>query len=174
MRLNREFFNRSTLVVARELIGKYLVRNINGELVAGQILETEAYHGHDDRASHAWRGRTPRTEVMFGPPGHAYVYLIYGMYHCMNISTGPEGFPAAVLIRSLDLPGANGPGRLCRLLNIDRTLVGTDVIDGEELWIEDRGLVVPKSKIERTPRIGIDYAGPYKDKPWRFVLESGE
>lgn len=167
-RLDRKFFERSTLVVARELLGKYLVRRADGELLRARIVETEAYHGPKDKASHASRGRTPRTAVMFGPPGHAYVYLIYGMYHCLNIVTGPDTFPSAVLIRGVE--GIIGPGKLCRELKINKDLNEVDITTSKELWIEDGG---PETgKIKRTPRIGIDYAKEYKDKPWRFVLES--
>lgn len=165
-RLNRKFFERSALVVARELLGKYLVRRLNRKIVVFKITETEAYHGPKDKASHASRGRTPRTSVMFGPPGHAYVYLIYGMYHCLNIVTGPEDFPSAVLIRGIE--GFNGPGKLCREFKIDKSLNTKDITKSHELWLEDRGEAV--GKIKRTPRIGVDYAGEYKDKKWRFVL----
>jgi DNA-3-methyladenine glycosylase len=169
-RLGRTFFERSTLVVAKELLGKYLVRKINGKEIALPITETEAYHGPKDKASHASRGKTPRTAVMFGPPGHAYIYLIYGMYHCLNIVTGPEEFPSAVLIRGLE--GINGPGKLCRELHINKSLNTEDITTSKEIWIEDRG--PRKGRIIRTPRVGIDYAGDYKDKLWRFVLESGK
>ncbi len=170
MRLKKDFYNRSTLIVAKELLGKYLVRKIGGMTVAHKITETEAYHGPKDLASHASKGRTPRTEVMFGPAGHAYVYLIYGMYHCFNIVTGPEGFPSAVLIRGLDGEKCDGPGKLCRVFEIDKKLNAIDLTTSSELWVEDRGEEV--RRIKRTPRVGIDYAKEYKDKPWRFVLES--
>src|SRR3989344_7227500 len=117
MKLNREFFNRNTVVVARELLGKYLVRKIGSKIVRAKITETEAYCGPRDLACHASRGMTPRTKVMFGPPGRAYIYLIYGMYHCLNIVTEKEGYPAAVLIRGCEL--ADGPGKTCRDLKID-------------------------------------------------------
>lgn len=167
-RLGRAFFERSTLIVAKELLGKYLVRKIKGKSVAMMITETEAYHGPKDKASHASRGKTPRTAVMFGPPGHAYIYLIYGMYHCLNVVTGLDEFPAAVLIRGVE--GISGPGKLCRELNITKDLNTEDVITSTQLWIEDRG--PRKGKIIRTPRVGIDYAGAWKDKKWRFVLQS--
>src|SRR5581483_6962673 len=121
MRLSPEFFNRNTPRVARDLLGKYLVRQIAGRQVAAMITETEAYHGLDDRASHGSRGLTPRTSVMYGLPGHTYIYMVYGMHFCLNFSAMPEGFPAAVLIRAVDLPGGNGPGRLCRQLKVDKT-----------------------------------------------------
>src|SRR5258708_3762329 len=167
-RLDRKFFERSTLIVARELLGKYLVRRVNGKIIAAKITETEAYHGLKDKASHASRGKTTRTAVMFGPPGHAYVYLIYGMYHCLNIVTRPDEFPSAVLIRGVE--GIAGPGKLCREFKIDKSLNTADIINSKEIWIEDRGLT--EGRIKRTPRIGVDYAGEYKDKLWRFVLNS--
>ncbi len=171
-RLKRTFFERSTLVVAKELLGKYLVRNIGEKTVAYKITETEAYHGPKDLASHASKGRTARTVVMFGPAGHAYIYLIYGMYHCFNIVTGPEGFPSAVLIRGLEGEKCEGPGKLCRALQIDKKINGIDLTTSVELWVEDRGDRV--GRIRRGPRVGVDYAKEYKDKPWRFVLESNK
>jgi len=142
--LPRIYFNRPTLTVARSLIGKYLVRSINGRMLAGKIVEVEAYVGPQDKACHASKGRTQRTDVMFGPGGVAYVYLIYGMYHCLNVVTEREEFPSAVLIRAIELDGEliDGPGRLCRALEIDRRLNLVDLTIGESLWFEDRGEVV--------------------------------
>ncbi|MDO8435558.1 MAG: DNA-3-methyladenine glycosylase, partial [bacterium] len=117
MQLTRSFFNRPTLDVARELIGCFIVREIKGKKVRARIVETEAYVGVEDKANHASRGRTKRTEIMFGPPGHLYVYLIYGMWWCMNVVTERDGYPAAVLIRGIELEGGErllGPGRVCR------------------------------------------------------------
>ncbi|MBX4190313.1 DNA-3-methyladenine glycosylase, partial [Candidatus Parcubacteria bacterium] len=116
-KLDRQFFEQKTLKVARELLGKYLVRRIGNKVIAAKITETEAYCGPNDKACHASKGRTSRTEVMFGKAGHAYVYLIYGMYHCLNIVTEKENYPAAVLIRGIG--SINGPGKLCRELKID-------------------------------------------------------
>lgn len=162
--LSREFYQRNTLTVAKELLGKFLVhRNI-----VGMITETEAYIGQEDLACHASKGRTKRTEIMFGPAGHAYVYLIYGMYYCLNVVTEKENYPAAVLIRAVE--HVSGPGRLTRHFEIDKTLNGEDMTKSKRLWIEDRGVVIPPRNILRTPRIGVDYAGEYKDKKWRFVL----
>lgn len=174
MRLKRNFFNRDTVVVAQELLGKHLVRKIDGEIVKARITETEAYCGPDDLACHASKGITPRTKVMFGPPGHAYVYLIYGMYNCLNIVTEKEGYPAAVLIRGIEVCRAtqtltNGPGKLCRELKIDRTLNAIDICKSEELWLE-YGEKVPAKLIKSSKRIGVDYAGEWKNKPWRFHL----
>ncbi|MBI2063627.1 MAG: DNA-3-methyladenine glycosylase [Candidatus Yanofskybacteria bacterium] len=169
-RLGTTFFNRSTLTVAQELLGKFLVRRIRRKTISVMITETEAYCGPSDLASHASRGRTKRTEVMFGPPGHAYIYLIYGMYHCFNIVTEKEDYPAAVLIRAIDAEGVNGPGKLCRYFQINRSLNNEDLTASKKLWLEDRKVKVKPSQIKCFPRIGIDYAGSYKNKLWRFVL----
>jgi DNA-3-methyladenine glycosylase len=131
------------------------------------ITETEAYHGPHDLASHASRGKTPRTTIMFGPAGHAYIYLIYGMYYCLNVVTEEENYPAAVLIRAVE--GISGPGRLTRHFKITKAQHGIDMATSNTLYIEDRGITIPPPRILRTPRIGIDYAGAYKDKKWRFV-----
>jgi DNA-3-methyladenine glycosylase len=170
--LPRIYFNRPTLQVARSLIGKYLVRAIDGRILAGKIVEVEAYVGPEDKACHASKGRTQRTDVMFGPGGIAYVYLIYGMYHCLNIVTEREEFPSAVLIRAIEIDGEliNGPGRLCRALQIDRRLNRVDLTIGESLWFEDRGALVKRGDVEAHPRIGVDYAGEWAKKPWRFRL----
>lgn len=171
--LAKSFFDRPTLIVASELLGKFLVRRFEGgQTRALMILETEAYDGPHDRASHASRGRTPRNEVMFGPAGIWYVYLVYGMHHMLNVVTGPEGYPAAVLIRAL--AGVSGPGRLTRELEVHRVLNARPASRVSGLWIEDRGVLIPRSKIAKAPRVGVDYAGPlWSAKPWRFMLESG-
>jgi DNA-3-methyladenine glycosylase len=172
--LSQAYFERPTLEVARSLIGKYLVRDGEGGLRAGRIVEVEAYVGPEDRASHASRGRTPRTNVMFGPAGMAYVYLIYGMHHCFNVVTEREGFPAAILVRAIETESPliliDGPGRVCRYLAIDRTLNLMDLTRGEALWLEDRGTVVTGMDIMTAPRIGVDYAGEWAAMPWRFRL----
>ncbi len=166
------FFARRTPLVARELLGKYLVGRLDGDPVALPITETEAYDGPRDRACHAHRGKTPRNAVMFGPPGHWYVYLCYGVHCLLNIVTGPEGYPAAVLIRGAG--PVSGPGRLTRHYGIDRALDRVRAEPAGGLWIEDRGVRVPRSRIERTPRIGIGYAGPeWSAKPYRFVWNEG-
>ncbi len=166
------FYARPTLQVARSLLGKHLVRETAAGLRAGRIIEVEAYVGFHDRASHASRGRTKRTEVMFGPPGRAYVYLIYGMYHCLNVVTERADFPAAVLIRAVqDESGLiDGPGRLCRSFTIDRELNFHDLTTGKALWIEDRRKRIRRAAISAFPRIGVDYAGAWAAKPWRFRL----
>ncbi len=172
-RLPRAFFDRDTRVVARDLLGKVLVHRDGGVRRAARVVETEAYHGPADRASHARFGPTPRTAVMFGPPGHAYVYRVYGMHHCMNVVTGPDGFPAAVLIRAAEplegcLHSTRGPGNLCRALRIDAGRhTGLDLEDGP-VWIEEgEGRI---DRIVRTPRVGVGYAGAWAHRPWRFVL----
>ena len=172
--LPRRRFAQETIEVARGLLGTKLVRRIEGQRRTGRIIEVEAYIGQEDRACHASRGKTKRTEVMFGQPGTAYVYLIYGMYHCFNIVTECPGFPAAVLIRAVQEEDGrliDGPGRVCRALRIDRTLNGLDVTKGRRLWLEDRPGSIPASEIGSYPRIGVDYAGTWAAKPWRFRIK---
>ena len=172
-RLPRAFFDRDTRLVARDLLGKVLVHQDGRTRRAARIVETEAYHGPADRASHARSGPTPRTAVMFGPPGHAYVYRVYGLHHCMNVVAGPAGFPAAVLVRAAEplqgcLHSTRGPGNLCRALRIDAGRhTGLD-LEGGPIWIEDGA--GPAGPIARTPRIGVDFAGAWARRPWRFVL----
>ena len=172
--LSRRYFSRPTLTVARSLVGKYLIRCIDGREIAGKIVEVEAYVGSQDKACHASKGRTQRTDVMFGPAGVAYVYLIYGMYHCLNVVTEREGFPSALLIRAIEIDGKliDGPGRLCRALQIDRRLNCADLTTGESIWFEDRGVLVKKEEVGAHPRIGVDYAGEWAKKLWRFRLRT--
>ncbi len=167
--LGKNFFERETLIVACELLGKYLVRRIQGKDVALMITEVEAYDGFEDRASHAHKGETTRSAVMFGEAGRWYVYLVYGMYEMLNIVTGAHGYPAAVLIRGVD--GIDGPGRLTKFLRITRTHHGKHSTRANALWIEDRGVVIPKQKIKKTARIGVDYAGTWAKKKYRFVMK---
>jgi len=169
---SRIFYGRKALEVAPALLGLYLVRNDGGVLRVGRIVETEAYMGPEDLAAHSVGGRrTARTEVMFGPPGHAYVYLIYGFWNCLNVVTAPREVPHAVLVRALE-PVARleqptwGPGLLCRAMNIDRTLSGTD-LRGETLWIE-RPARRPRVRVGRSARIGVEYAAHWARRPWRF------
>lgn len=168
-KLARSFFERDTRIVAQELLGRVL--HFKGQRVL--INETEAYAGFDDPASHAYRGKTPRTQVMFGPAGFSYVYLIYGMYHCLNIVTEHEGFPAAVLIRGgwvLDDQAQlgvnlNGPGKLCRYLNISKEDNAIDLIGAHDFFVE-----APRARdfnYIATPRIGVKLG---LDKYWRFVV----
>lgn len=166
--------------VAQDLLGCFLVRKMRNKIIKGVITETEAYVGEDDLACHASKGRTKRTEVMYGEAGHAYVYMIYGMYHCLNIVTEKKDFPAAVLIRGIEivgdaymrpLPKTNGPGKLCKFLRIDRKLNGRDVTKGKKLWIES-GVKLKKSDIRKDKRIGIDYAQHCRHYLWRFYVST--
>lgn len=167
--LEPTFFNRPSYVVAKDLLGKFLVRNIDDQEISAMIVEAEAYEGVDDLGSHASKGRTSRTEIMFDRAGKIYIYLIYGTYHMLNIVTGKKDYPAAVLIRGV--VGVTGPGRLTRKLEICKKLNTLPLGKEIGLWVEDRGVKVSKEDIEITPRIGIDYAGPvWSQKPWRFVL----
>lgn len=184
--LDRKFFARDTIVVARELLGKKLVRRLNGHTLSGIIVETEAYCGRFDSACHAHRGQTKRNAVMFGPPGHAYVYFTYGMHYLLNLVTEPEGAPCAVLIRAVQAQEGvrimenrrkktgpqltDGPAKLCQALAIDLKLNGWDVTTARKLWVEDAPSARP-GQILATPRIGIAYAQPQdRDAPWRFLL----
>jgi len=175
IRLRREFYLRPTLQVARDLLGRHLCRRLPDRTVLrGSIVEVEAYDGPRDRASHAFRGRTPRNAPMFAAGGIAYVYLVYGVHHCLNVVTGEEGYPAAVLIRGATSPvegrSASGPGRLCRAFGIDRSLDGASFL-GPDLWLEAGQPPAPR-RIRRTPRIGVDYAGDWARRRFRFVIAS--
>lgn len=173
--LQREFYAQRTLVVARELIGKHLVRVYRGRQLVGRIVETEAYQGPQDLAAHSARGQNARNAVLFGPPGFSYVYLIYGMWHCLNVVTREQGVPHAVLIRALEPIAPSdartwGPGLLCKSMRIDRRLNGVDLcgsVDRSALWIETPTEDVP-SRVARATRIGVDYAGTWAAKHWRF------
>ena len=187
--LAQGFYRRPTLDVARDLLGRTLVRVLDGQRLAGRISEVEAYVGEDDLASHDARGLTPRNRPMYGPGGLAYVYLIYGMHHCLNAVTEGEGFPAAVLIRAMEpLEGVaamqaqrggrplrdltNGPARLCQALAIDRRLNSHDLTAGVGLWLEP-GEPPPASAIVATPRINVGGDQRARTIPWRFVLQRG-
>lgn len=188
MKLPRSFYQQSTVDVAKLLLGKFLVRKHPDGASIGRIVETEAYIGPQDLACHASKGRTKRTEVMFGAAGHAYVYFIYGFYNMLNLVTEAKDYPAAVLIRAVEpLQGvelmkhrrqnetlrnlASGPGKLCQAFDIDRSLNGADLC-GKILYIEDRGEQAPR--FHATPRIGVQYAGKWKDKPFRFLVRDCE
>jgi DNA-3-methyladenine glycosylase len=180
--LPHAFYDRASVEVARDLLGKTLWRRTEAALTAGIIVETEAYGGADDPASHAWRRQTRRNAVMFGPPGHAYVYFTYGMHNCLNAVTGSAGQAGAVLLRAIqptiglhvmrerrgptisDRDVARGPGRLCQALGITTADDGTD-LTGATLWISETANA-PDLLIAATPRIGIARAA---DRPWRFV-----
>ncbi|MCI0570481.1 MAG: DNA-3-methyladenine glycosylase [Myxococcaceae bacterium] len=172
-RLALPFYQRPALTVARELLGKVLVVAGEAGWRSGRIVETEAYVGAHDLACHAAKGRTARTEVMFGPGGHAYVYFIYGMHFCFNAVTGPEGEAAAVLVRAVEpldgLPAdarTDGPGRLCRQLGITRAHNGLSLLS-DALHLVDAP-PVPEARVERGPRVGVDYAGEWARKPFRL------
>ena len=164
MKLKRMFFAQPTVQVAKSLIGKFLVHKTHNKIYAAEIIEVEVYAGFSDKASHASCGKTKRNEIMFGLPGFSYVYLIYGMYYCLNIVTEKEGYPAAVLLRGLDYPNADGPGKLCREFEITKIHNGLDMTK-DVLWVEDRGI---KREVVAGKRIGVDYAGVCKDWLWRF------
>lgn len=178
MKLRRGFYNRSTLTVAQELLGKFLIHKVGGRKIVGKIVETEAYVGFQDKASHASRGKTPRTAIMFGRPGFAYVYLVYGMYYCLNIVTEREQYPAAVLIRAVEPVSRSrirpsGPGKVCQYFKVDKKLDGEDLC-GVILWLESRDSSLRKSQISRAKRVGVDYAGEYKHKLWRFSVKNNQ
>ncbi len=171
-RLERGFYDRDTRAVALDLLGKILVRRDGRRPRMGRIVETEAYLGVHDRACHSARGRTARTETMFGPPGRAYVYLVYGMHHCLNVVTEAEGRACAVLLRALEpLDGldsrCDGPGRLCRALGVDRSFDGCDLVGGP-LALMDDGFQLPA--VDRRPRVGVDYAGAWARRRLRFLI----
>jgi DNA-3-methyladenine glycosylase len=188
VKLPREFYMRpNVLTVARDLLGKLLVvPAVNGDRVSGMIVEVEAYRGPEDRASHAYGGRrTRRTETMYGRGGVAYVYFVYGMYYQFNVVSGVADIPHAILVRALEpVEGielmrerrhlhpdhnlTNGPGKLCIALGIDRALDGADLL-GDGVWLEEYQPVSPR-RIAKGPRIGIDYAEAWIDKPWRFWI----
>lgn len=179
-KLSQNFFLRPTELVARELLGKVLVRKIGRKKITGIIVETEAYVGPHDLACHASKGKTQRTKVMFESAGVWYVYFIYGMYHCLNIVTETKDYPSAVLIRALEPlknihDSTNGPSKLCRALNITRSLNNTSAISkNSKLYIEDRGIKITKNKIVSAKRIGVDYAGKWKDKLLRFYIKENK
>lgn len=196
-KLDRSFFNRDSIIVAQELLGKVLVHEVNGQRISTRIVEVEAYMGITDRAAHSYGGkRTPRVEVMYGGPGFSYVFIIYGMHYCFNIVTREEGIPQAILIRAveplegLDLMAqnrfkklydqltksqikglTNGPGKLCKALQIDKDLNGEDLC-GDSLYIEEGES--EKFNIIHSKRVGIDYAGEAKDYLWRFYIEGNK
>jgi len=165
-RLSPYFFLRDVLEVAPALLGKLLVRQFDdGRVERYPITEVEAYRGVEDRACHASKGRTPRTEVMFQHGGTIYVYLIYGQYWLLNLVTGHEGDASAVLIR--DIEGFSGPGRVGRELQLDRSFYGESLIDSTRIWLED---AEPVTEFKTSKRIGIEYSGEWADKLWRFQL----
>ena len=171
-RLGKRFFHQPTVKVAKELLGKYLIVCRENQFQVGKITETEAYVGPQDKASHASRGKTDRNKIMWGPPGQLYVYFVYGMYYCLNVVTEKEGYPAAVLIRGLEpvfgIRGkTDGPGKICRELKITTKDTGLDITKSYEIYIKDIG-ERPK-EIIAAPRIGVDYAGEWAKRKWRFA-----
>lgn len=190
MKLARGFFERNTLVVARELLGKYLVHKTSEGETTGKIVEVEAYIGPDDAAAHTYKGlRSNRTEIIFGPGGYAYVYLIYGMYYCFNIVTNIAERPEAVLVRALEpidgleLMGVrrkieniyklcSGPGKLCSAMGIAKADNGADLCGNDLFLLDNTNLT--DSQIVSTPRIGVDYAGEAKDYPWRYIIKGSK
>lgn len=173
-KLPRPFYNRDTVVVAQELLGKYLLHVTGGVERIGRIVEVEAYLGPHDLAAHSSKGLTPRTKVMFGPPGFAYVYLIYGMYWCMNVVTEREGHASAVLLRAIE-PVQNiegrtqGPGLLCKAMGIDRRLNAHDLLS-RQFYIAEAPVAKPITIVKR-PRIGVDYAGHWARRLLRFYIK---
>lgn len=167
--LKKAFFNRPTLDVARELLGKQLCRRLDsGKIIRARICETEAYDGFEDRASHASKGATTRNVVMFGPPARAYIYLCYGVHWLFNITTREKGYPAAVLIRGVE--GVEGPGRLTKHFQITSSFNDRLLTRVGGLWVEDVDAEVSADEIVATPRVGVDYAGvEWAAMPWRFV-----
>jgi DNA-3-methyladenine glycosylase len=172
-KLPRSFYDRDTVIVARELLGKFLVHKSGGEERVGKIVEVEAYLGEHDLAAHSSKGLTERTKIMFGPPGHAYVYFIYGMHHCLNVVTEREGHASAVLLRALEpvrnIAGkTSGPGLLCRALGVDRRLNGHDLLS-DDFFIAAPELA-EKISIVKRPRIGVDYAKHWAKRHLRFYI----
>jgi DNA-3-methyladenine glycosylase len=190
MILQREFYARDSLIVAKELLGKILVHETSEGIGAGRIVETEAYKGPEDKAAHSYGNRrTPRTETMYGPKGHSYIYLIYGLYHCLNVTSGSIlGKPEATLIRALEpVQGielmmkrrgetgkitnvASGPGRLCVAMGLSK-IHNAQYMVKPPLYIDEGQSVNPADIVEAS-RIGVDYAGDCKDLPWRFYIKN--
>ena len=176
VKLKRTFYARPALTVAREILGKYIVRVWRGRKIVGRIVEVEVYYGTKDRGSHAFGGKiTARNKIMFDQGGFVYIYLIYGIHWLFNIITGCRHHPEAILIRAVEpvrgFSGrqASGPGKFCKTLKLDKSFYGEDLTKSRRLWLEDNK---EKFKIKRGARIGIDYAGPYwSKKPWRFWIK---
>ncbi len=178
-RLSRKFYTRKTLTVAKDLLGKHIIRKIGSRKSVGKIVETEAYIGPKDRASHAFGGKvTPRNKTEYLKGGHIYIYLCYGTYWQLNITTEKAGKPECVLIRALEPIGkvkskkiASGPGKLCKWMKLDKSFNGEDLVNSKRIWLE-AGEKLKKQQIVSAKRIGIDYAGIWKEKPWRFYLKN--
>ena len=203
-KLSKKFYSQNTFKLAQSLLGKYLVRKMGKNILIGKIVETEAYYGFSDKASHASRGKTERTKLMFDQAGTAYIYQIYGLYFCLNIVTEAQDFPAAILIRALEpisgipqmaknrhchpelspswpRPGrrmtnlTNGPSKFCQALKIDKKLNGINLITNKSLYLAANPQEKTKlSQIQCAKRIGVDYAGKYKHKLWRYYLKNNQ
>ncbi|HVD97235.1 MAG TPA: DNA-3-methyladenine glycosylase [Cytophagaceae bacterium] len=193
MKLPKEFYlQNDVLKISKELLGKFLFTNIEGKITGGMITETEAYRAPEDKASHAFGGRrTERTEIFYSEGGVAYVYLCYGIHNLFNVVTNQKNIPHAILIRAIEpVEGMEymmtrrnktkvnpaltcGPGSMSQALGIDRKYNGTD-LQGNEIWIEDRGIIIAERKILKGPRIGVDYAAEWAKKPWRFGIEGSK
>jgi len=191
-RLPRAFFERNALEVARDLLGMKLVRLENENRIAGLIIEAEAYGGEEDLGCHCRAGMTPRTQVMYGLPGCAYVYFTYGMHWMLNFVVEREGLPAAVLIRAIyPLEGldiirqrrgkqsrtnwVNGPAKICQALNIDKTLNGADLCDPDAVLFLEKGIEIPQDSVTQSPRVGLyTVPEPWKSIPWRFMIQESE
>lgn len=189
MRLKYKFYQKDAVQAAKDLLGKIIVRKYNGKTIKAKIVETEAYSGAEDKASHAYNNKkTKRTAPMFKQGGHSYIYLIYGMYYCLNVVTAAENNPHAVLIRAIEpIKGlkyikenrklksskiedlTNGPGKLSQALKIDKSLNGCNLVECKSLYIIEGKK--EKFKFDSSPRINIDYAAEYKDKEWRFFIK---
>jgi DNA-3-methyladenine glycosylase len=192
LRLKQEFYQKDAVQAARDLLGKIIVRKYDGKTITVKIVETEAYCGAEDKASHAHNNKkTKRTAPMFKKGGHAYIYLIYGMYYCLNVVTAAENNPHAVLIRGVEpLKGlkyikenrqikssrskdlTNGPGKLSQALKIDKSFDGCNLVENNSLYLTDGG--TEDFEIESSPRVNIDYAEEYKDKKWRFFIKNNK
>lgn len=187
-RIPRKFYLQPTLKVAQQILGKFIVKAENQERLVGKIVETEAYIGPDDKASHTFGGeKTERNKAVFLQGGHVYIYLVYGMYWMFNITTGRENQPECILIRALEPTEGievmqqnrnatvqnltNGPGKLCQALGLDKGYYGEDLVQSSRIWLEDRGLNIENNRIGCSPRVGIDYAEEWAKKPWRFYIK---
>ncbi len=169
-RLGRRYFCQPADMLAEDLVGKLLCRKVDNEILRYRIMETECYYGEEDTACHASKGKTERTKILYEKGGTAYVYICYGMHFLFNVVTGHEGHPEAVLIRGIT--GYNGPGKLTRIMKINKDLNGEDMVNSDRLWIEDDGCRFP---IRADKRVGIDYATPeYRDILWRYIADNGE
>lgn len=190
MILNSDFYKQDTLTVAENLLGKLIIREIGNQRLVGKIVETEAYAGFEDKASHAHKGKTARNTVMFGGAGNAYVYFTYGLHYLFNIVTEDTDYPSAVLIRAVEPIGGleiikerrkdrpyyeltSGPAKFTQAFNIDKCFNGFDLTEGKNLWLED-GESIRKSSVGTSPRIGVGYSEECAEWPWRFFIKNNK